>query len=193
MGQRPDIGSGADPSSEPGLPTIPIQNFKFLDLNLFRLEFDFLLLAGELIGWNAGNLFGRKWRWNLFDLSRESGGNLLNLLQGQVDWLFRALGFACGVVGVRGQSELDRSFVPFISFRVKLGKAGEAAQYQGQDAGGGGIKSPQMPYGTLIDDAAHASDHIVRSHSSRFVDDQDSIHLSNSELSSMIAKAITTR
>ena len=53
-----------------------------------------------------------------------------------------------------------------------------------------GSSVPKMANRFFADDAAHARHHVMRSHSSRFVDDQYRVHLSNSALSSMILKKL---
>src|SRR5437016_2541982 len=171
MSQRPNVCSRTDPSPEPGLFAIPIQNLKLFDLYLLGFKLDLLLFAGELIRRDTADLFGRKWRWDLLNLSYECARRLLNLLQGQMNWLFRTLGLAFGVVGVCGQSELDGPFVPLLSNCVKLGQTGEASQNQRQDSASGGIEGPQMAHRTLAGNATHTGDHVMGGHSRGFIND----------------------
>jgi hypothetical protein len=168
---------------------LQIHNLKLFDLDPPGFKLDLLFLAGQLVSRDASDLLGRKWWRNLLNLSYERARGLLNLLQGHIDWLFWPLGFAFGVISVGGQSELDGPLVPFIGIGVKLGQTGKTSQNQRQDSSSGGIERPQVAHRTLAGDATHASDHIMGGHSRRFIDYYHSIHLSNSELSSMIAKS----
>src|SRR5437763_10316147 len=170
MSQRPNVCSRTDPSPEPGLFAIPIQNFELFDLDQLGFKLDLLLFAGELIRRDTADLFSRKWRWDLFNLSYECTRGLLNLLQGQMDWLFWTLGLAFGVVGVCGQSEFDGPFVPFISNCVKLGQTGETSQDQRQDASRRRIEGSQMAHRALAGNATHPGDHVMGGHSTGVVD-----------------------
>src|SRR5579863_6042399 len=50
-----------------------------------------------------------------------------------------------------------------------------------------------MPYGALVQDAAHLGHYVMGGHARRFVDDQNTIHLSNSAFSSIIIKAVSNQ
>ena len=60
--------------AESGLIACDFENREFLDLDLHWLEANFLIFAGEFVGWNAGNLLGGKRRWRLLQLAAELGG-----------------------------------------------------------------------------------------------------------------------
>src|SRR5579864_2662988 len=152
------------------------ENLEFLDLDLHRLEYYFLVLSGELVGGHALDFLRGKWRWKLLDDSTELSGYGFKFIFLQSDILRRAGGLAFGVVGVGGKTKADGAFIGLLRCGVELGEAGEAANDQRKDAGGHGIESAEMADGTLIQDAADTVDDVVRSESGGLVDDENSVH-----------------
>ena len=85
-------------------------------------------------------------------------------------------GFAVGVVGIGGEAEADHAFVSFLGRGVELGQAGEASGDEREDAGGQRVESAEMADGALLQNAAHAVDHVVRGPTGGLVDDDEAIH-----------------
>src|SRR6266478_7462288 len=69
VGDRSYVCARGDARAEGGLIGGGRQNLKFFNFYLYRLEGDFLLLAGEFVGGHSSNFFGGKRRWHLLDSS----------------------------------------------------------------------------------------------------------------------------
>src|ERR1035437_7129114 len=64
VGQAADIGPRRYPAAEIDQVTVQVQDRKFLHFHLDRLKLDFLLLAGQLVGWDALDLDRKSTRLN---------------------------------------------------------------------------------------------------------------------------------
>ena len=80
MSDRAHVSSGCYVGAETGTIDLHSEDYELLDLDLHRLEHDFLLLPRQLIGRDAVNLFRGEWRRSLFDDSTETGLRALPLL-----------------------------------------------------------------------------------------------------------------
>src|SRR5882724_5846042 len=98
------------------------------------------------------------------------------MLQAESDGPNLADGFAIGVISVGGEAKADYAFVGFSRRGVKLRQARERSCDEGEDARGQGIERAEMADGLLLQNAAHAVDHIVRGPTGGLVDDDDAIH-----------------
>ena len=149
-----------------------------------RRKGDFLLAAGELVGGDALDFFGReRWR-HLLDGAEEAGSGFPHLLFRnfsqcictRLSLQFGSGGFAFGVVGVGGKAEPYDSFVLLFRAEVKLGETGEISNDQWEHAGGCWIKRAEMSDGAQAENAANSVDDVVRGHAGGLVDDKDLIH-----------------
>src|ERR1051325_9637577 len=135
---------------------------------------------------NPGNFLGGK-RWRILgNFTDKSRSSFLNLLQCEISRMFGADRLAFSIVSVGGPAKMDDAFIALIRFVIELRQTGKAAENQWQDAGRRGIERAKMTYRFFAEDPAHARHNVMRSHSSRFVDDQYRVHLSNSVESSII-------
>src|SRR6185312_6677522 len=114
MCQGTKIRARAHPGLEVCPFAVPAGDGKLLDFYFLRLELDFMAFAGQLVGRNARNFFGRKWRRQLLLFAYEIGGGCLELLQRKVDELHRAGGIALSIVRVCSPAKADYAFVPLI-------------------------------------------------------------------------------
>ena len=67
VGQAANVGSRGDPAAEVHQAAIDVSDCKLFHLDFDRLKFNRLLPAGQLVGRNASDLFGREWGRNLPD------------------------------------------------------------------------------------------------------------------------------
>ena len=186
VGDGTHVGSGGDAGAEAGAIRVECENGEFFYFYLDRFEDHFLLFAGEFIGGDALDFFGREWGRGLLDYALEFRGEELESFQVEIcgrGWTDGGVGpsmvrdrFAVGVVGVSGEAETDGAFVGFFGVHVELGEASEAAGDEREDAGGERVEGAEVSDGALAEDAAHAVDDVVRRPSGGLVDDEDAIH-----------------
>src|SRR5262249_3883888 len=81
VSQRAHVSSRADPNGELHQGRLPIQDLKFLYLHRPTLQRDLLTFPRQLVGRNSGDLLGRKWRWQLLNISCEFGGSSADLFK----------------------------------------------------------------------------------------------------------------
>jgi len=173
---RAHVGSGGDAGAEVGTVGLDGGDGEFLDLDLNRLQNDFLPLARQLVGGDAIDFLGRERRRDLLDEAEECGGEGLQLFEAGVGGADLAHGFAIGIVSVGGEAEADHAFVVFLGSGVELRQAREVADDEREHAGGERIERAQMADGALLENPAHAVNHVVGSPTGGFVDDENAIH-----------------
>src|ERR1700686_5773211 len=128
--------AGGHAGAEGGLIGRGRQDLEFFDFYLYRLERDFLLLAGEFVGGHSGNFLGGKRRRHLLDDALKLGSQGAYLIAIYVHVLQRRGGLAIGVVGVGGEAEANHAFVSLLRMDVELRQAREGAEDNRQDSGG---------------------------------------------------------
>src|SRR5580704_15149725 len=102
MSYGAEVSPRRDAGAEAQAGAVDCKNFQLLDFYLHRLQDYFFLLTRQLVGWDALNFFGRKWRRRLLNHAAKLGGQGFDLIAVQVDFLWRRNRFALGVVGIGG-------------------------------------------------------------------------------------------
>src|SRR5664280_2552596 len=120
VGQAADIGPRRHPAAELDQVAVQAQERKFLHFHLDRLKLDFLLLAGQLVGWDALDLLGgKRWR-SLLDEANEAGDHSPNFFKCYINCLRWPDRVAITIVGVGGDTQPDSPLVSLLRGRIKL-------------------------------------------------------------------------
>src|SRR5262249_55339350 len=148
MRQRPHVRSGAYAGAKAGAIAVESHDRQLADFDLDGLQFEVLVLAGQLVGWHALNFFRRKTRRHLLDFAGEAGSRGAQLAQVELDGKDGADRIAIGIVGVRRKTEADDAFIGFLRLCVELTESREVADGERQHARRQGIERPQVSHGT---------------------------------------------
>jgi hypothetical protein len=93
------------------------------------------------------------------------------LFDTEIHGLLRSISFAVGIVTIGSPAEANTSFISLVGIAIELGQTGKTAGHEGKYTGRHGIEGTQMADRLFADDAAHARNHVVRSHALRLVYD----------------------
>src|SRR6266498_1482045 len=176
MRNRPDVGAGGDSRHEMRTTSFHAGNLELLDFHLHRLERRFLLFAGEFVSRHAVYFLGGEWRRGLFDDSLKHPCQLAYLSHRDPRLLHGTDGFAFSVVSVSRKSEANYTFVALFRRHVELSQPSQISEHQWQHAGRQRIECTQVPDRSLLQNAAHTIDDIVRGEAGRLIDYEDAIH-----------------
>ena len=179
MGYGPDVAAGGDSKCKAGGLVFKRKQTEIVDEDASRLDGHGEAGAGKLVGGDAAKLFRGEDRRHLVHRTLEVSGELLE----RCERLGKRAGFggggAVGVKAIRGEAEADGAGVLLVGLgpglREELGQAGVAAEQQGQDAGGHGVKGAEMADGFFTSGAADEGDDVVRGEGGGFVEDQKAV------------------
>src|SRR5712691_9447912 len=146
-------------------------NFKSFNLNLHRLQLNALVLAGEFVGRNAGDLLRGICGWRLFNHADELTCGLANLGLRTLHLGFSSGGLSGGIIGIGGKTQADFTLVLLLAMQIKLCQPRHPAQQHGQNSGRHGVECAQVANRALTRDASQPVDGVMRGHTSRFVED----------------------
>src|SRR5208283_493882 len=140
VGYRSHVGSRADVGAESGLIARNVEKLKLPNLNLYRLERDYLMFAGEFVGWNTGDLLGRKRRGRLLQHAVELRCQDPDLFEFQNYALRRRSRVAVGIVRGCRKAEADCSLISLLRVHVELRQTRKVADDDRQHSSGGRIE-----------------------------------------------------
>lgn len=173
---RPHVGSRSDASPEAGAVALDCEDHEFFDLDLNRLEDYLLLFSRQFVGWDTVDFLGGERGRHLVDEAEKSGSEFPDGIEVESDRDSLAHRLAVGVIRIGGEAEADHAFVGFLRGGVELRQARETSGDEREHAGGERIQRAEMADGALLQNMAHAVDHVVRGEPGGLIDDDDAIH-----------------
>ncbi len=158
---RTHVGAGRDSCPERAAVSVDGKNLKFFDLHRYRIERDILLLAGQFIGPDTGDLLGRIKRRHLLDRPAKLSREFAQFRKIQRNVSLRSGRFAVRVIRIGRKPEADHAFIALLGMQVELRQPSQASSHHGQNSGGRRIEGSEVTDRLLPENPADSIYHIV--------------------------------